>query len=66
MRLRGCALLGLMIYSFARVSAAVAMEAKDYSPNGKRYKVRLHEKGSTFHEVPVHHKAAAKSETVLF
>jgi site-specific recombinase XerD len=55
--LRDRALLGLMVYSFARVSAVVNMKAKDYYQNGKRWWIRLHEKGGKFHEVPVHHLA---------
>lgn len=55
--LRDRALIGLMVYSFARISAVVRMRVKDYYPNGKRYWIRLHEKGGKFHEVPVHHTA---------
>jgi len=55
--LRDRALLGLMFYSFARVSAAVGMNVEDYYPNGKRWWLRLHEKGGKFHEVPCHHQA---------
>jgi integrase len=46
-----------MVYSFARVSAVVQMKVKDYYANGKRYWLRLHEKGGKFHEVPTHHTA---------
>jgi Phage integrase family len=55
--LRDRALIGLMVYSFARVSAVVKMRVRDYYPNGKQYWIRLHEKGGKFHEVPVHHTA---------
>lgn len=55
--LRDRALVGLMVYSFARVSAVVKMRVGDYYPSGKRYWIRLHEKGGKFHEVPVHHTA---------
>lgn len=55
--LRDRALIALMTYSFARVSAAVNMNVSDYYANGKRYWIRLHEKGGKFHEVPVHHNA---------
>jgi integrase/recombinase XerD len=55
--LRDRALIGLMVYSFARVSAVVQMRVGDYYQNGKRYWIRLHEKGGKFHEVPVHHTA---------
>jgi integrase/recombinase XerD len=55
--LRDRALIGLMVYSFARVSAVVNMRVRDYYQNGKRWWIRLHEKGGKFHEVPVHHLA---------
>jgi site-specific recombinase XerD len=55
--LRDRALIGIMIYSFARVSAVVQIKVRDYYPNGKRYWIRLHEKGGKFHEVPAHHTA---------
>ncbi len=55
--LRDRALIGAMVYSFARVSAIVNMRVRDYYPQGKRYWIRLHEKGGKFHEVPVHHTA---------
>jgi site-specific recombinase XerC len=35
--LRDRALLGVMIYSFARVSAVVGMRRQDYFPQGKRW-----------------------------
>jgi site-specific recombinase XerD len=54
--LRDRALIGVMVYSFARVSAVVAMEVDDYFANGKRWWLRLHEKGGKRHEMPAHHK----------
>ena len=55
--LRDRALIGVMVYSFARVSAVVGMKVEDYYQNGKRSWLRLHEKGGKFHEVPAHHNA---------
>jgi integrase/recombinase XerD len=55
--LRDRALLGVMVFSFARVSAVVAMDAGDYYQQGKRWWLRLHEKGGKLHAVPAHHKA---------
>ena len=55
--LRDRALISLMVYSFARVSAVVNMQVKDYYAIGKRYWIRLNEKGGKFHQVPVHHNA---------
>ncbi len=55
--LRDRALIGLMMYSFARVSAAVGMDVEDYAVRGKRCWFRLREKGGKHHEVPAHHNA---------
>lgn len=55
--LRDRALIGVMVYSFARISAAVAMRVEDYYAEGKRWWLRLHEKGGKRHEVPAHHNA---------
>jgi site-specific recombinase XerD len=57
--LRDRALIAVMTYSFARVSAAVAMDVEDYHPRGKRWWVRLHEKGGKRHEMPTHHNLEA-------
>jgi site-specific recombinase XerD len=54
--LRDRAVIGLMVYTFARVGALVAMHVEDYLPQGKRWWIRLHEKGGKLHEVPAHHK----------
>jgi len=53
--LRDRALIGAMVFSFARVGAVVGMKVEDYYQNGKRWWIRLHEKGGKFHEVPAHH-----------
>jgi site-specific recombinase XerD len=55
--LRDRALLGVMVYSFARVSAVVGMNVEDYFQQGKRWWLRLHEKGGKHHDVPAHHNA---------
>lgn len=55
--LRDRALIAVMTFTFARVSAVLGMTVEDYYANGKKWRVRLHEKGGKFHEVPVHHKA---------
>ncbi len=55
--LRDRALIGLMVYSFARVSAAVRMQVSDYYTQGRRSFFRLHEKGGKHHVVPAHHVA---------
>jgi len=53
--LRDRALIGLMIYTFARVSAAVQMNVKDVYPKQESLWVRLHEKGGKYHEMPCQH-----------
>jgi len=63
--LRDRALIGVMTYSFARVSAVVAMRVEDYFPNGKRWWVRLHEKGGKRHEMPAHHTLEAYLDAYL-
>lgn len=63
--LRDRALIGVMVFSFARVGAVVKMDVGDYYVNGKRWWLRLHEKGGRFHEVPVHHKAEAYLDEYL-
>ncbi|HEY4360378.1 MAG TPA: tyrosine-type recombinase/integrase [Bryobacteraceae bacterium] len=63
--LRDRALIALMCYSFARVSAMVHMTTADYYENGKRWWVRLHEKGGKRHEVPCHHNAEAYLDAYL-
>jgi integrase/recombinase XerD len=57
--LRDRAIIGLMCYTFARVSAVVHMRVEDYYENGKRGWIRLHEKGGKRHDVPAHHNAEA-------
>ena len=49
------ALIGVMIYSFARVSAVVNLRVEDYFPQGKRWWLRFREKGGKTHEIPAHH-----------
>jgi integrase len=53
--LRDRALIGLMVYTFARVGAAIKMRVKDVYVQGRRTWVRLHEKGGKRHEMPCHH-----------
>lgn len=55
MALRDRALIALMVYTFARVGAALKMRVEDVYIQGKRTWVRLHEKGGKRHEMPCHH-----------
>ena len=57
--LRDRALIGTMIYTFARVGAVLQMNVGDYFTQGRRGWVRLHEKGGKEHEAPCHHKLEA-------
>ncbi len=53
--LRDRALIGLMVYTFARINAVLQMKVADYFIQGRRGWVRLHEKGGKEHEVPCNH-----------
>lgn len=53
--LRDRALIGLMVYSFARIGAALGMKVEDVFVQHRRLWVRLHEKGGKRHEMPCHH-----------
>ncbi|MDH6186964.1 tyrosine-type recombinase/integrase [Polaromonas sp. CG_23.6] len=53
--LRDRALIGLMVYTFARVGAVIKMQVEDVYVQGRRTWVRLHEKGGKEHEMPCHH-----------
>jgi integrase/recombinase XerD len=55
--LRDRAIIGVMTYTFARVSAVTGLDVRDYFRAGHRWKIRLHEKGGQRRTVPVHHKA---------
>ena len=57
--LRDRALSALMTFSFARVGAAVGMRVEDYFADGKRWRLRLNEKGGKVHEMPAHHNPEA-------
>jgi site-specific recombinase XerD len=57
--LRDRALIGLMVYSFARVSAALGMKVEDVYNERRRLWVRLREKGGKRHEMPCHHNLEA-------
>lgn len=52
---RDRALIAVMLYTFARVSAVTKMKVRDYSPRGKRSLIRLHEKGGKVINLPAHH-----------
>src|SRR5712691_9828170 len=53
--LRDRALIGLMVYSFARIGAALGMAVDDVYTQNRRLWVRLREKGGKRHAMPCHH-----------
>ena len=63
--LRDRALLGVLVFSFARITAAVSMRVSDYYTQGKRSFFRLHEKGGRYNVVPAHHLAQEYVDSYL-
>ena len=57
--LRDRALIGLMVYSFARIGAALGMRVEDVFEQNRRLWVRLHETGGKQHAMPCHHNLEA-------
>jgi len=57
--LRDRALIGMMIYSFARIGAALGMKVEDVFTQNRRFWVRLQEKGGKPHAIPCHHSLQA-------
>jgi integrase len=53
--LRDRALIGLMVYSFARIGAALGMKVEDVLTQHRWLWVRLREKGGKPHAMPCHH-----------
>jgi site-specific recombinase XerD len=53
--LRDRALIGLMVYSFARIGAALGMTVEDVFTQNRRVWVRLRERGGKRHAMPCHH-----------
>jgi site-specific recombinase XerD len=53
--LRDRALIGLMVYSFARIGAAIGMRVEDVFSQNRRLWVRLQEKVGKQHAMPCHH-----------
>jgi site-specific recombinase XerD len=63
--LRDRAILGAMVYSFARVGAVAKLRVKDYYRQGVRAWFVLDEKGGKQNRVPAHHQAAEYVEQYL-
>jgi len=53
--LRDRALIGLLVFTFARIGAALGMTVADIYWQHRRLWVRLHEKGGKEHAMPCHH-----------
>jgi site-specific recombinase XerD len=53
--LRDRALIGLTVFSFARIGAALGMKVEDVFTQNRRLWVRLREKGGKAHAMPCHH-----------
>jgi integrase/recombinase XerD len=63
--LRDRALVAVMAFTFARVSAVVDLKVEDYYPQKKRWWLRLHEKNGKVHNMPCHHKLEAYLDAYL-
>ena len=53
--LRDRAMMSIMLYSFARISAVCSMKRKDYYQDGKQWRLRFMDKGTKFQDLPAHH-----------
>jgi site-specific recombinase XerD len=53
--LRDRALIGLIIYNFARVDAALKIRIEDVDTQGRRTWIRLHQKGGKRYDLPLPH-----------
>lgn len=55
--LRDRALIGMMVFSFSRIGAALKMRVSDVRIKDGRHWIRLQEKGGRLHEMPLNRKA---------
>lgn len=63
--LRDRALIGTMLFTTARIGAALGCKVSDYYPDGFGRMLCLHEKGGKEHRVPVHHELVGYLEGYL-
>ncbi len=63
--LRDRALIGVLVFTFARISAAVSMKVADVFVQNDRLWVRLHEKGGKLHTMPCQHNLEAYLKAYL-
>jgi len=61
--LRDRAIIGVMAYTFARVSAVCSLCSQDYIDLGHECVLRLHEKGGVERDIPVHPRLAEYLDT---
>src|SRR6202162_3062502 len=61
--LRDRALIGLMVFSFARIGAALGMKVEDVFTQNRRLWARLREKGGKPHAMPCHHNLDEPTST---
>jgi integrase len=53
--LRDRALIGLLVFTFSRIGAALGMTVEDVYSQHRRLWVRFHEKDGKKHAMPCHH-----------
>lgn len=63
--LRDRALIGVLLFSFARIGVALSMNVEDVYSQGRRLWLRLHEKGGKRHDMPAHHSLEAALDAYL-
>jgi site-specific recombinase XerC len=63
--LRDRALIGLMVYSFARIGAAIGMRVEGVFTQNRRLWVRLSEKGDKQNAMPCHHNLESYLHTYI-
>ena len=64
-QLRDRAIIGVMVYTFARVSAVARLAVGHYFQAGHRWMLYLQEKGGKRRDIPVHHKAGEYLDAYL-
>lgn len=56
--LRDFAVIGILIYTAARVGAVAKLKRRDFFESGDQFSLRFHEKGGKLREIPVRHDLA--------
>ncbi len=63
--LRDRAIVAVMAFAFARVSAVIGLKVEDYFPQKKRWWLRLREKNGKVNEMPCHYRLEAYLDACL-